>query len=90
MPGPGSTPTLHVTGTCSFNTDGYSVELKPRQPGINVKDRLLELVVHEPSSDVVAQVLTDVPVRYSEETSMEYDTVSILDVELGISVQETS
>ena len=47
-------------------------------------------MVHEPSGDVAAEVLTDVPVSYSEETSTEYDTVSIVGVELGIPVQETS
>ena len=74
MPGPGSTPTLHVTGTCTFDTTGYSVELQKHEPqGINPKD-----------------LLTDVPVRYDEETAMEYDTVSIVDVELGIPVHETS
>lgn len=91
MPGPGSTPTLHVTGTCTFNTAGYSAELKPAaRQGINPKDYLMKLVVHGPSGDVVAEVLTDVAIEYSEETSMEYDTVSILDVELGIPVEETS
>jgi len=90
MPGPGSTPTLHVTGTCTFNTAGYSAELRRIRQGINPKDLLLELVVHEPSGDVAAEVLTDVPVRYSEETSTEYDTVSIVEVELGIPVHETS
>ena len=90
MPGPGSTPTLHVTGTCTFNTAGYSAELRRIRQGINPKDLLLELVVHEPSGDVAAEVLTDVPVSYIEETSMEYDTVSIVDVELGIPVHETS
>lgn len=91
MPGPGSTPTLHVTGTCTFNTTGYSAELKKHEPqGINPKDLLLDLVVHEPSGGIAGQAFTDVPVRYDEETTMEYDTVSIMDVEMGIPVHETS
>ena len=77
MPGPGSTPTLHVTGTYEFATAGYSAEPRKHEPqGFNPKDLLLDLVVHEPYGDISAEILTDVPASYSEETSMEYDTVS--------------
>ena len=91
MPGPGYTPTLHVTGTCEFATAGYSAEPRKHEPqGITLNDLLLHLVVHEPCGDISAEVLADVPVSFSEETSMEYGTVSIVDVEVGIPVQETS
>jgi hypothetical protein len=89
---PGSAPTLYVTGTCTFNTSGYSAELKKSEPqGTNEKDLLMELVVHEPSpGDPVMEVITDVPVRYSEDTDVEYDTVTITNADVTIPVQETS
>ena len=91
MPGPGSTPTLHVTGTCEFATAGNSAESRKYEPqGINPKDLLLDLGLHEPYGDTSAEVLSDVSADFSEETSLEYDTVSIVDVKVGIPVQETS
>lgn len=73
-PGP---PVLHVRGECEFPTAGYSVELKRSEPqGINPKDLLLDLVVHEPSGPA-AQVITKVEARYREETDFEYETVTI-------------
>lgn len=73
---PGS-PVLHVHGECEFPTAGYSVELRRSEPqGINPKDLLLDLIVHEPSGPA-AQVITTVEARYREETDFEYDTVTI-------------
>ena len=72
MPGPGSTPTLRVTGTREVATAGYSAEPREHEPqGITPKDLLLDLVLHEPYGDVSAEVLADVPASYSEETSIE-------------------
>jgi hypothetical protein len=54
------------------------VELQRTQPqGINPKDLLLDKIVHPPTG-LVAQVVTDVEVTYSEETTFEYETVTIL------------
>ena len=70
--------TLHVTGTCTFPTPGYTAELRPSNPqGINPWDLLLDLVVQAPSGGV-PDVLTDVDVRYDAEVTTEYTTVTIL------------
>jgi hypothetical protein len=75
---PGATPTLHVTAACTFPTTGYSVELRPQEPsGINPKDYLLKLIVHEPSGPV-SEVITSVPLHYEESAASDYETVSIL------------
>jgi hypothetical protein len=75
---PGNGATLHVTCTCSFPTTGYSVALERREPqGINERDLLLELHVHEPSG-MVSEIVTEVDGRYSERTDTGYDTVSVV------------
>lgn len=69
---------LVVTGTCAMPTPGYAVELRPRAPqGINPKDLLLDKIVTAPSG-IQPRVLTDVDVRYEDETDVDYDTVTIL------------
>jgi hypothetical protein len=69
---------LTVHGTCTFNTAGYTVQLQRTQPqGINPKDLLLDKIVHPPTGPV-AQVVTDVEVSYLEETTLEYETVTVL------------
>lgn len=71
-------PVLTVAGECEFPTAGYSVELRRYEPqGINPRDLLLDLVVHEPTGPV-AQVITTVEARYEEETDFEYESVTIL------------
>ena len=83
-PGP---PVLRVHGTCTFETAGFSVELRRVVPqGINPKDLMLERVVTPPTG-VVAQVVTDVEVDYSEETTAGFDTVTIQPEGLSIAVQ---
>jgi hypothetical protein len=73
-PGPS---VLRVVGKCEFPTAGYSVELRRSEPqGINPRDLLLDLIVHEPTG-LVAEVITEVDVEYQEETDAEYDTVTI-------------
>jgi len=75
---PGSPIRLIVTGTCTFPTPGFSVELRPRSPqGINPADYLLDRIVTAPGGQV-PQVLDDVEVRYEEETDFPYETVTIL------------
>lgn len=73
-PGPS---VLTVRGNCTFNTAGYAVELRRREPqGINPRDLLLDRIVQPPTGPV-AQVVTDVEVNYSEETEFDYDTVTV-------------
>ncbi len=84
-PGPA---TLRVTGTCTFDTAGYTVELRRHVPqGINPKDLLLDKIVIAPS-DPAAQVLTDVEVRYEEVSDFDYDSVTILPDGPSIPVEE--
>jgi hypothetical protein len=88
-PGP---PTLHVAGTCEFPSAGYTVELRRHEPqGINPRDLLLEKVIHAPTG-VSAPVLTTVavPVRYREETSIRYETVTIFPDGVSLPVAEAS
>jgi hypothetical protein len=72
-------PTLHGTASCEFPTAGYTVELVPVQsknaethPEIYV----LKRVVHKPEG-MAAQVITEVPIDYKVETSVEYMEVRI-------------
>ena len=74
-PGPA---VLAVVGTCTVPTPGHRVELRRHEPqGFNPQDLLLDRVVIEPT-DPVAQVITEVEVRYTDETDFNYDTVTIL------------
>jgi hypothetical protein len=83
-PGPA---VLRVHGTCTFETAGFTVELQRMVPqGINPKDLMLKRVVTPPTG-VVAQVVTDVEVDYSEEADADFDTVSIHPEGLSIAVQ---
>ena len=69
---------LTVVGKCTFPTAGYSVELRLHEPqGINSRDLLLDLIVHEPTGPV-ADVISTVEARYEEETDFEYESVTIL------------
>jgi len=70
---PGSEPTLHVTGKCVFPTADYSVKLEPMEIGTNPPGILqLNRIVPVP------QVVTEVEVRYSEDTDAAYTEVNIL------------
>lgn len=63
-PGP---PSLHVEGTLHMPHPGYHAELMPRQPqGINPAILLMDMHLEEVDGPV-AQVLTDIPVNYSED-----------------------
>jgi hypothetical protein len=75
---PPAAPVLTVVGECTLPTAGYSMELRRHDPqGINPRDLLLDLVVHEPTGPV-AQVITTLEARYEEETDFEYESVTIL------------
>ena len=87
---PPGKPTLHVTSVCEFPTPGYTVELRPAEPqGINPADLLLEMHVTEPYGQV-PQVVTTVEVRYEQDDSPDYDTVSIVPDGPTIPVQDVS
>jgi hypothetical protein len=75
---PGTSPAkLHVTATCQFPTAGYSVELVSATAGAQKAPvYVLTRVVHKPKG-MVAQVITEVLIDYSVETSVEYKTVLI-------------
>ncbi len=85
-PGPA---TLRVVGTCTFESAGYAVELRPHEPqAINPKDLLLDKIVIPPAGGAGAQVITDVEARYEEVTDFEYDSVTILPEGPTIAVQD--
>jgi hypothetical protein len=85
-PGPA---TLYVTGECLFRTGGFTVTLRRRAPqGINPRDLLLDRIV-EPPTGPATTALTRVEVRYSEETSAGFDTVTILPDGVTVPVGET-
>ena len=82
-PGPA---VLRVTGTCTFNTAGFTVELCRHEPqGINPRDLLLDLTITPPDG-VVAEVITTVEVVYKEQTEAEFDTVTILPDGISVDV----
>jgi len=72
-------PTLHVTASCEFPTAGYTVELVSVQSK-NAKTHpeiyVLKRVVHKPEG-MAAQVITEVPIDYKVQTSVEYKEVRI-------------
>jgi hypothetical protein len=75
---PGHPAKLTVTGTCTFPTAGFKVELRRTQPqGINPLDLLLDKIVTPPRGPA-ADVVTDVEARYEEVTNVKYKTVTIL------------
>lgn len=68
-------PWLTVRGVCTFPTAGYSVELRRHRPQPGDPCVLLLDRVVTPPSGVVAQVVTDVEVTYSERTLAERVTI---------------
>jgi len=74
-PGPHS---LHVIGTVTCPTPGFTARLVPHKPqGINPAIYLFDLVVTPPTGPVT-EVITDVHVHYSEITNVAYTDVTIL------------
>jgi len=87
---PGKPPTLHVVGVVRCPSAGYTVTLKPAAPqGINPAIYILELVV-TPPTQTAAQVVTDVPVHYSEQTSVRYTEVFIVPENIRVPVMDVS
>jgi hypothetical protein len=84
-PGPS---VLRVSGICRFPTAGYSVQLRRHEPqGINPTDLLLDRIVRPPEGPV-AKGVTDVEVSYSEETDLDYQTVTLVPGGPSIPVQD--
>lgn len=86
---PRSEPTLHVTAIWRFPTAGYQVKLQPVEVGTNPPDvRQLETIV-DPPDGPSAPLVTEVELRYSEDTEIEYQEVQI-DGVVEISVEQVS
>ncbi len=84
-PGPA---TLNVAGECEFPSGGFTVELQRHEPqGFNPRDLLLDKIVTPPSGPATAAV-TAVEVRYCEETTASFDTVTILPDGPSVKVRE--
>jgi len=77
---PPAPKTLRVTGTCTFGTTGFRVELERAEPqGINPKILLLnKTVIKPPDGAITAPKIAHVEARYEEVTDVEYDSVTIL------------
>ncbi len=75
MPGKGKP--MRVTGTVVFPTDGWTAKLEQIRPGISPFMLRLALVVKRPDPGApVAEVLTPVPVEWSESgVDIEYTQV---------------
>lgn len=83
LPGPGI---LRVEGECTFGSTGYEVCLVRHEPqGINPKDLLLDLEVTQP--EFSGPAITTYPVTYEEETTVYFETVTILPDALTVEVQ---
>jgi len=89
---PGSQPTLHVKGTVTVPTSGYTAKLQPATPqGINPAIYLIDLIVTPPAPDeIVSPVLTPLEVYYMEITSQNYTQVSILPDGIIVDVEVVS
>ncbi|MGI8593636.1 MAG: hypothetical protein ACR2ML_04600 [Solirubrobacteraceae bacterium] len=75
---PPGTPSLLVSAVCTVPSGGHRIELEPQVPqGINPKDLLLRLVRSEPGGPSTG-ALTDIEVRYAEETDFPYESVTIV------------
>lgn len=83
-----SPPTLHVSGNCQFPTSGYSVELVPaNRKEQQVDVYVLRKVVHKPEG-MALQVISDVPVKYTKETTAQYKTVLIKPDKVRVPVEK--
>jgi hypothetical protein len=85
-PGPS---TLHVRGACVFPSEGFTVELRRKEPqGINPKDLQLEKIVRPP--DVFQpDGASSVTVSYEEEAAPgSFETVTILPEGTSVPVRE--
>ncbi|MFN2503363.1 MAG: hypothetical protein ABR540_03865 [Acidimicrobiales bacterium] len=83
LPGPG---VLRVEGECTLDSTGYEVCLVRHEPqGINPQDLLLDLQVTPP--EFSGPAFTTYPVSYEEETTVYFETVTILPDGPSVEVQ---
>ncbi|HEX8719839.1 MAG TPA: hypothetical protein VF736_04300 [Pyrinomonadaceae bacterium] len=83
-PGPA---TLHVTGTCTFPTQGYKVTLSEAVPqGINPAVLILNKRVVPPTGPVI-QIPQTMEVRFSKRTNFRYTHVTIMPDGVTVKVQ---
>jgi len=83
-PGP---QTLRVSATAVCPTEGWEVTLSKSEPqGINPKELLLDVNETAPAGDV-AQIVTEIPVEFVDDSETEYDSVSIKDGPASTEVQ---
>ena len=90
---PGSTPTLHVTGSCTCPREGFTIRLEKQEPqGINPKDLLLRLEISEGEGGYggYGGGGTEQQVEFEEQTDFEYETVTILPDGGTVKVEQTS
>jgi hypothetical protein len=75
---PGS-KALHVTGVCTFHTSGYQVKLVRRKSkDIKTGTCILDLAITGPIGiGGIERGIPHYPVRYSEQTEQQCDSVSI-------------
>ncbi|MBW4507939.1 MAG: hypothetical protein KME64_15705 [Scytonematopsis contorta HA4267-MV1] len=85
---PGSNPTLHVTGKCTFPSDGYSVKLEQVEVGTEPPGILQLRYIVEPPKGIVPQVITVEEARYNEDTNVVYKEVQILPDNIKIPVEQ--
>lgn len=73
---PGKAPTLRVSGTCTFDNSGWTVELTDSSKGTG-SVKMLDLVATSPSG-ISNPIVTDVPAHFEEETDTEYTDVHVI------------
>ena len=79
---------LRVKGECTFPTTGYKVTLKKKEPQESDSTILvLEKIVTEPTG-ATGQIVSTIPVEYSETTDQRYTQVQILPDQLTIPVKQ--
>jgi hypothetical protein len=76
---PGGSNSLHVTGICTFRSSGYNVKLIRRKPNsIKPASCMLDLAITAPTGIAgIERGIRHIPVRYSEQTERQCDSVNI-------------
>jgi hypothetical protein len=89
---PGGPKSLHITGEVTCPTTGYTAVLTPTvPPNLNPKIYAMDLIVSPPSpGTIVHQTVSDVPVRYSEDTDKNIVSITIHPEEISVDVDIVS
>lgn len=76
---PGGPKILHVTGLCTFHASGYEVKLIRRKPnGAKPPSCILDLAITAPTGiGGLERGIRHIPVRYSEQTEQQCDSIKI-------------